>query len=153
MLLVTLFASLSINQHGTQALQQMIEFIYTPGQVQTIINALRCYPKILFPEHRSCEAEKEMLSRVLRNGYTLARESRSIKSHLPTFSGAQLVLRTRDGSNKAFHRQSMARQSTVVCRWIRLRSGVSSPESIPRTMAVKRSVGDPLVYPLLLLLD
>src|SRR6478735_9276495 len=32
---------IALNQHGTRALQKMIEFISTPGQVQTIINALR----------------------------------------------------------------------------------------------------------------
>ncbi|KAK0127550.1 hypothetical protein ONS96_007084 [Cadophora gregata f. sp. sojae] len=32
---------IALNQHGTRALQKMIEFISTPGQVQTIIRALR----------------------------------------------------------------------------------------------------------------
>ncbi|TVY35633.1 Pumilio domain-containing protein [Lachnellula subtilissima] len=32
---------IALNQHGTRALQKMIEFISTPGQVQTIISALR----------------------------------------------------------------------------------------------------------------
>ncbi|KAH8674774.1 RNA-binding protein-like protein [Tricladium varicosporioides] len=32
---------IALNQHGTRALQKMIEFISTPGQVQTIIAALR----------------------------------------------------------------------------------------------------------------
>jgi hypothetical protein len=32
---------IALNQHGTRALQKMIEFISTPGQIQTIINALR----------------------------------------------------------------------------------------------------------------
>ncbi|CAG8976315.1 hypothetical protein HYALB_00005721 [Hymenoscyphus albidus] len=32
---------IALNQHGTRALQKMIEFISTPGQVQTIIGALQ----------------------------------------------------------------------------------------------------------------
>ncbi|KAL3417660.1 RNA-binding protein (pumilio domain-containing protein) [Phlyctema vagabunda] len=32
---------IALNQHGTRALQKMIEFISTPGQIQTIISALR----------------------------------------------------------------------------------------------------------------
>jgi hypothetical protein len=32
---------IALNQHGTRALQKMIEFISTPGQIQTIIEALR----------------------------------------------------------------------------------------------------------------
>ncbi|PBP23942.1 RNA-binding protein [Diplocarpon rosae] len=32
---------IALNQHGTRALQKMIEFISTPGQIQTIIAALR----------------------------------------------------------------------------------------------------------------
>ncbi|KAG4444243.1 hypothetical protein IFR05_000218 [Cadophora sp. M221] len=32
---------IALNQHGTRALQKMIEFISTPGQIQTIIRALR----------------------------------------------------------------------------------------------------------------
>jgi hypothetical protein len=32
---------IALNQHGTRALQKMIEFISTPGQIQTIIGALR----------------------------------------------------------------------------------------------------------------
>ncbi|WEW56356.1 hypothetical protein PRK78_001799 [Emydomyces testavorans] len=33
--------SIALNQHGTRALQKMIEFISTPEQIQTVINALR----------------------------------------------------------------------------------------------------------------
>ncbi|KAI1994799.1 hypothetical protein LOZ51_001322 [Ophidiomyces ophidiicola] len=33
--------SIALNQHGTRALQKMIEFISTPEQTQTVINALR----------------------------------------------------------------------------------------------------------------
>lgn len=32
---------IALNQHGTRALQKMIEFISTPGQIQTIIESLR----------------------------------------------------------------------------------------------------------------
>lgn len=32
---------IALNQHGTRALQKMIEFISTPGQIKTIIEALR----------------------------------------------------------------------------------------------------------------
>jgi hypothetical protein len=32
---------IALNQHGTRALQKMIEFISTPGQIQTIIGSLR----------------------------------------------------------------------------------------------------------------
>lgn len=31
---------IALNSHGTRALQKMIEFITTPEQIQTIINAL-----------------------------------------------------------------------------------------------------------------